>query len=108
MPWTEMDCFKFPALFSLNCKSLLLSPGLQKKLLKDYRLTYHHGASEARECILQGEMGKLYSLLRESSLKTIRGDILWSRDTWLAKVVGGHQNRFGKHVSFPWGYSDNT
>lgn len=27
---------------------------------------------------------------------------LWSRDTWLAKVVGGHQNRFGKHVSFPW------
>lgn len=56
--WTEKGYLKFPALLSLNCKSVLLSPSLQKNLLKDYRFIYHRGASEARECNLQVGDGK--------------------------------------------------
>lgn len=77
--WTEKGYLQFPALVSLNYKSLLLSPNLQKNLLKDYGLTYHYGEPEARECnlwgVCGGEWGRSEALLKESSLKTASGDM---------------------------------
>lgn len=58
----------------------------------------------------KGGWERNYSLLRKSSLRTTvvtcTKATLWFRDPRLAQVPNGHQNRFGKHVSFSETYSE--